>query len=127
MAADNISPVGLAMPLPAMSGAEPWIASNKAVSLPMFELAAKPRPPTKPAISSDKMSPNMLVVTMTSNWLGFSISCMAQLSTMRSSISKRSRYFSPISIVVSRNRPVRAFSMLALCTIVTLRRLCSIA
>ena len=40
--------------------------------------------PMEPVImlaSSDKMSPNMFSVKITSNWRGFITSCIAQLST----------------------------------------------
>src|SRR5690606_1876472 len=53
---------GLATPLPAMSGAEPWTASKIAASVPMLAPGARPRPPTRPAHRSEMMSPNRLVV-----------------------------------------------------------------
>ena len=55
---------------------------------------AMPRPPTRPGSRSDRMSPNRLVVTMTSNCQGFITSCIAQASTMRSSIAIRPSYSS---------------------------------
>ena len=61
---------GLAMPLPAMSGAEPCTASKIAASVPMLAPGARPRPPTRPAHRSEMMSPNRLVVTMMSNCSG---------------------------------------------------------
>ncbi|MNX76593.1 hypothetical protein D3C86_1081060 [compost metagenome] len=66
-AAANNNAHGFAMFLPAMSGAEPWTASKMAASAPMLEPGAKPNPPTRPAHKSERMSPNRLVVTMTSN------------------------------------------------------------
>ena len=48
---------GLAIPLPAMSGAEPWIASNMAKSSPMFADPAMPTEPVSWATTSDTMSP----------------------------------------------------------------------
>ena len=45
-----------------------------------------------PAIWSERMSPNRLVVTIMSNCHGLSTSCMAHASTMRSSISTRPSY-----------------------------------
>ena len=49
--------VGLARPLPAMSGAEPWTASYMIVSGPMFADPVTPRPPTRPETRSETMSP----------------------------------------------------------------------
>ncbi len=37
--------------------------------------------PAITAASSDRISPNMFSVTITSNWRGLRISCIAQLST----------------------------------------------
>ena len=47
----------------------------------MFPLAAMPRPPCKPAARSVMMSPNMLLVTITSNWRGSRTICMQSAST----------------------------------------------
>merc|ERR1712072_1023687 len=44
--------------------------------------------------SSDKMSPNMLPVRMTSNWRGFRISCIAALSTYMWDKDMSSAWFS---------------------------------
>ena len=63
-------PTGLAMPLPAMSGALPCTASKIAAVVPMLAPGARPSPPTSPETSSLRMSPNMLVVTITSNCSG---------------------------------------------------------
>src|SRR6266849_6204835 len=54
---DIISAVGLARPLPAMSGAVPWTASKIAQRSPRFAPGTTPRPPTSPAHKSDTMSP----------------------------------------------------------------------
>ena len=54
---------GFAMPFPAISGADPWTGSNNPFLSPMFPDGARPRPPTKPALSSDNMSPNRLLET----------------------------------------------------------------
>ena len=69
--------IGLAMPLPAMSGAEPWTGSYSALRLPVFASGAPseaegsmPSEPVSIAATSDRMSPNRLSVTMTSNCLG---------------------------------------------------------
>ena len=72
--------VGLAIPLPAMSGAEPWTASKTAIPSPMFALGARPRPPTRPAVRSDTMSPNRFSMTITSNECGLSTSFIAAAS-----------------------------------------------
>jgi hypothetical protein len=47
----------------------------------MLADGSKPRLPASMEASSLKMSPNMLLVTMTSNCAGFAMSCIAQLST----------------------------------------------
>jgi hypothetical protein len=62
-----MSAVGLATPCPAMSGADPWTASNIEASRPMFPAGAIPMPPTSPASRSLRMSPNMFSITSTSN------------------------------------------------------------
>ena len=71
MAAVRIAPMGLATFFPAKGGAEPWTGSNMEV-LPgwMLPLAAMPRPPWRPAARSVMMSPNMLLVTITSKGRG---------------------------------------------------------
>ena len=69
MAADSMAAVGLAMPWPAMSGAEPCTGSNieGAVrsGLRLAELARPMPPPTAPP-RSVRMSPKRLSVTITS-------------------------------------------------------------
>ena len=68
MAADRMVASGLAMPWPAMSGAEPWLGSYRPCP-PAFSEAegSMPMEPVSMAASSDRMSPNRLPVTMTSN------------------------------------------------------------
>ena len=112
------------MPLPAMSGAEPCTASKMAASTPMFAPGAIPSPPTSPAISSERMSPKRFVVTIVSNCHGFSTSCIAQASTMRSSTCTLPSYFFATSRAVSRKTPVSALSTFALWTMVTFLRPC---
>jgi len=82
MAADSIVANGFAIPLPAMSGALPWLGSYKPWFL-LFKLAygSMPIEPVSMEASSDKISPNMLPVTTTSNFLGSFTNCMAALST----------------------------------------------
>ena len=82
MAAERMVASGLATPLPAMSGAAPWIGSYS--PLPLASSAAEGSMPIDPVsidASSERMSPNRFPVTMTSNCLGLRTSCMAQLST----------------------------------------------
>src|SRR5205085_8321672 len=65
--------IGFAKPLPAMSGAEPWTGSNMLAAWRVglrLPLAAIPIPPWIAAPRSVMMSPNMLVVTITSYTLG---------------------------------------------------------
>ena len=76
-------PKGLAMPRPAISGAEPWIGSYNAVPVPMEADGKRPSEPDTTAPSSLKISPNKLVVTITSNWPGLTTSCIAVLSTYK--------------------------------------------
>jgi hypothetical protein len=85
-AAESMRPVGLAMPLPAMSGAVPWTASNIATPpSPILAAGATPRPPTRPAARSERMSPKRFIVTMTSNFSGAMTSFIAVASTIMSS------------------------------------------
>ena len=49
--------LGFARPLPAMSGALPWIASNMLILSPMFALPAMPTLPVSSAVTSLMMSP----------------------------------------------------------------------
>src|SRR5258707_465110 len=49
----------------------------------MLPLAAMPRPPCRPAARSVMMSPNMLLVTMTSNWRGSRTICMQMVRDPR--------------------------------------------
>jgi hypothetical protein len=69
------------------------------------------------------MSPKRLVVTSTSNCQGFSTSFMAQASMMTVSRANLPLYLrSYSSRPVSRKMPVRAFMILALCTMATFLR-----
>ena len=51
------------------------------VPSPRLEEGIMPMVPVSMLASSERMSPNMLPVTMTSNWLGSFTSCMEALST----------------------------------------------
>ena len=86
MAAARIVASGLAIPLPAMSGAEPWIGSYKpGPELPIEALGSIPRDPGSIEASSVRISPNMLLVTTTSNEVGRLSRCMAIESTKTTS------------------------------------------
>ncbi len=72
-AADQIWPIGLAMPCPAMSGAEPCTGSNSdgnCRSGLMLPDGAMPMVPVQAGPRSDRMSPNRLEATTTSNQSG---------------------------------------------------------
>ena len=70
------------MPLPAMSGAEPWIGSySPRVPSPSEALGSMPIEPAIIAASSLRMSPNRFSVTTTSNARGLRTSCIAHEST----------------------------------------------
>ena len=75
----------------------------------------------RPLVKSERMSPNRLVVTMTSNWFGFLTSCMAQLSTI-SSLNSIPACRAATLRPVSRKSPLVHLRMFALCTRVTFRR-----
>src|SRR5215472_11096836 len=85
MAAEPISAAGLAMSLPAMSGADPCCAWAIACVVPALIDSARPRLPEISEASSERMSPNMLVVTITSNRLASRTRSAAMASMMRSS------------------------------------------
>ena len=78
---DKIVAKGLANPFPAISGALPWIGSYIPVSPPTLAEGNIPIDPVSMDASSLRISPNILVVTITSNCLGARTNCMAQLST----------------------------------------------
>jgi hypothetical protein len=70
-----------------MSGAEPCTGSYSALRLPVTLSGAPseadgsmPSEPVSIAAASERMSPNRLSVTMTSNCLGLRTSCIAALS-----------------------------------------------
>src|SRR5574344_1724302 len=82
IAADKIVAIGLTVFLPFKSGAEPCIGSNIAGFLSeRLALGSIPNEPGNIEASSDKISPNILPVTITSNCFGFLINCIAALST----------------------------------------------
>src|SRR5256886_9717645 len=70
IAPDHICPMGFAMPLPAISGAEPWTGSNMdGYSFSGFRFAegAMPIDPTTAGPRSERMSPKRFEPTTTSN------------------------------------------------------------
>jgi hypothetical protein len=75
--------------------------------------------------SSDRMSPNMFSVTMTSNWAGSRINCIAELSTSWS-MSSTSGYSTATRCTTSRHRR-DVSSTFALSTLCTRLRLVSAA
>ena len=84
---EAIMAIGLATPLPAMSGAEPCTGSYIALRFFVFGSASPseaeasmPSEPVSMAATSDSMSPNRLSVTITSNCLGLRTSCMPPAS-----------------------------------------------
>src|SRR5258708_27324553 len=77
----KIDPIGLAESFPASVGADPCIGSNSGAPDPKLADGISPIDPTSAAAASLKMSPNILVVSITSNCEGFSINCIAALST----------------------------------------------
>ncbi|MNT50838.1 hypothetical protein D3C72_1877750 [compost metagenome] len=73
---------GLARSLPAMSGAEPWLGSYRPLLFWSSDAdGSMPMEPVSIEASSDRMSPKMLPVTITSNCFGLRTSCIAALST----------------------------------------------
>ena len=82
IAAERIVAIGFASPVPAISGADPWIGSYRPqLVLPMDAEARSPIEPVIWDASSDRMSPNILEVRTTSNLDGSRTSCIAALST----------------------------------------------
>ena len=82
IATDNIVAIGFTIFWHAISGALPWIGSYIPKSSSLTD--ADGNIPIEPVIidaSSDIISPNMLLVTITSNWEGSFINCIATLST----------------------------------------------
>ena len=83
------------MSLPAMSGAEPCTGSySPLLPSPSEAEGSMPIEPVSIAAASDRMSPNMLGATMTSNCFGARISCIDAASTNRC-VSSTSGYCLP--------------------------------
>ena len=103
IATDRIVASGFARFFPAISGAEPCIGSYR----PLFSAFSDadgsiPIDPVNIDASSDRMSPNMFPVRITSNCFGARTSCIAALSTYMCD-SSTSRYSLPTSITTSRH------------------------
>ena len=81
----NNRAVGLAIFLPAISGAVPWTASKIEIWAPILAEGANPNPPTQPAQRSLTISPCKLVNTTTSNRSGRLTSFIHKSSTITSS------------------------------------------
>ena len=108
------------MPLPAMSGALPWIGSYRPRRpSPSEAEGSRPIEPASMEASSVRMSPNMFSVTMTSKSAGRRIRNMAQASTrMCSSLMCGNSFFTSCSVTDRHSREVS--STLALSTEVSL-------
>ena len=85
MAEDKISEIGFAIFFFAISGAAPCCAWAIAYFLPAFNDPARPKEPDNSVAKSDKISPNILVVKITSNCSGFLTRWAAHASTSISS------------------------------------------
>jgi len=77
-----MEPMGLAESVPASDGADPWMGSKSGALEPKLAEGIRPIEPTRAAAASLRMSPNMLVVSMTSNCDGRNVSCIAALSNI---------------------------------------------
>ena len=98
-----------------MSGAVPCTGSYRpSVPCPIDADGSMPIEPVSIAAASDRMSPKMLLVTMTSNCLGARISSIAAASTKRW-VSSTSGYCAPTRVTTSRQSCITS-STLALST-----------
>src|SRR5882724_4442659 len=83
IAPDQIMPIGLAMPWPAMSGAEPCTGSNTDGKSPgglMLPDGAMPMVPVQAGPRSERISPNRFEPTTTSNQSGCSTKFAVRMS-----------------------------------------------
>ena len=96
-----------------MSGAEPWIGSYRPLLFASSEAeGSMPIEPVSIDASSDRMSPNMLPVTITSNCLGLRTSCIAQLSTyMWDSSTSRNCFDSSVTISLQSREVSSTFAL----------------
>jgi hypothetical protein len=130
-AALQIAPIGFAIPLPAMSGAEPCTGSNMPMCAPapgeMFALAHTPSPPWIAPARSVRMSPNKLEATTTSSESGLRTMRAASASTSTFSRST-SGNFAPTSSTTSSQSTIvwrSAFDFVALVSSFRRARACS--
>ena len=117
-----MAPIGLAIPLPAIVGAEPWIGSYRACRLRSSETlppsdadGSRPMEPASTDASSVRMSPNMFSVSTTSKLDGRVIRCIAHASTSMCS-SARSAYSSRTTRVTTWRQSRDVSSTFALST-----------
>ena len=86
-----------------MSGALPWMGSYSPLLFTSRDAeGSMPMEPPSIEASSDRMSPKMLPVTITSNCLGRLTSCMAALSTYMW-VSATSGYCGARPVITSRH------------------------
>ncbi|KAH3668331.1 hypothetical protein OGAPHI_002085 [Ogataea philodendri] len=112
--------VGLARPLPAISGADPWTASKMETLSPMLPDGVKPKPPINPEDKSDIISPYKLGITMTKDlYSDGSEQSFNEVLSSSSKVSLTSGYSWATSLAVSTNKPSESFIMEALCTTLT--------
>jgi hypothetical protein len=91
IAPDQIWPIGLAMPLPAMSGAEPCTGSNiegNSRSGLMLAEGAMPMVPVHGGPRSERMSPKRFEPTTTSNQSGCCTKCAVRMSMWYWSVAR---------------------------------------
>mmetsp|Transcript_23050 Transcript_23050/g.36806 ORF Transcript_23050/g.36806 Transcript_23050/m.36806 type:complete len:212 (+) Transcript_23050:101-736(+) len=88
----RICPIGFATFFPAMSGALPPLGSYMCTRSPRDADGIKPRDPGSTLAASERISPNMFPVAMTSKNEGFCIICIAALSTYMKSSSTSGKF-----------------------------------
>ncbi len=119
MAQERIVPRGLALSVPAMSGALPCMGSYIALlrTGPREADGNMPIDPVSMDASSESISPKVFSVTITSNCFGFLINCMEQLSTYICE-SSTSGYSEPTSVTTFLHSSVdsRTFALSTLTT-----------